>query len=137
MDEVSDVFTSMSLMDTMLISLREAEAAIREEENQPDGIRPASKKDLDTLETECLQEDDERLGEMCGVCLEIFIVDDKCSRLQCNHSYHTDCCVEWFKIHGTCPLCRFVVGTPPRTPPIRAKSERSNSGSHIMPQLDL
>lgn len=110
-----------SLVDTMLESLREAEAAMREEEERPDGFRPASEKDLATLETVVLEKSDKRIGEMCGVCLERFQNKDVCSRLPCAHTFHKGCCGEWFKRHGNCPLCRFIVGSPPK------ESKKSNS----------
>ena len=43
----------------------------------------------------------------CTICLTTINNDEKCT-LSCNHYYHTECIVNWFRSpnsNGNCPLC--------------------------------
>jgi len=42
----------------------------------------------------------------CSICYSNYTVDEKVTKLRCNHIYHNGCVEEWFKTSGTCPLCR-------------------------------
>lgn len=66
--------------------------------------------------------------ESCSVCLESFdhVVSSgqsceasprSCS-LPCKHIFHSACISKWFSKHANCPVCRFKLVEPPRTPPI-------------------
>lgn len=42
----------------------------------------------------------------CAICCET-CEDDHTTTLSCNHSYHTSCILEWYRIgNSNCPLCR-------------------------------
>jgi hypothetical protein len=41
----------------------------------------------------------------CGICFET----DNLIKLDCKHTYHTNCLNEWIKDNNTCPLCRNVL----------------------------
>ena len=44
---------------------------------------------------------------MCSICFIPFDRNTKVNYLpKCNHVFHTSCITEWFKSHGTCPICR-------------------------------
>lgn len=50
---------------------------------------------------------DEISEVMCSICYVPFEQDDLVTFLpQCNHVFHKGCIAEWFKSHGTCPICR-------------------------------
>ena len=44
----------------------------------------------------------------CSICLESISESTNRYRLpSCNHTFHTDCILNWFRSgHSTCPLCR-------------------------------
>lgn len=52
------------------------------------------------------------LSDDCSICLEKYIKNDKCVRLNCSHVFHKRCLNEWFKNRIdkseelNCPLCR-------------------------------
>ena len=68
------------------------------------------------LADECLEELKERVLEekiegMCMICFDEFNVDQTVLELPCNHLYHKDCIVPYFKEHSNkCPSCRCEVG---------------------------
>lgn len=43
---------------------------------------------------------------LCPICLSTMDEPDKIYKLDCNHKFHTDCIIEWFrKSKGNCPCC--------------------------------
>lgn len=44
-----------------------------------------------------------KIRNECSICLE---KDNKCIKLNCNHTFHIECIHEWFKKDLTCPICR-------------------------------
>jgi len=42
----------------------------------------------------------------CSVCLENIKKDEKITKLDCKHIFHTDCINEWISRDNTCPCCR-------------------------------
>jgi hypothetical protein len=52
-------------------------------------------------------EEEKAAGEECAVCLEAYSDADWLKRLPCDHCYHEDCILHWFKDHAACPMCRF------------------------------
>lgn len=42
--------------------------------------------------------------QKCSICLEIINKNPK--NLLCNHSFHSDCILQWFVESDTCPICR-------------------------------
>jgi hypothetical protein len=46
----------------------------------------------------------------CAICLENFIIGDKCRLLPiCKHSFHTQCVDKWLLKKPICPICRSKV----------------------------
>ena len=44
--------------------------------------------------------------EICVICLSSLKSGENIYKLECNHSFHTDCIINWFrKSHGKCPCC--------------------------------
>lgn len=43
--------------------------------------------------------------ETCSICLES-INSHQSHALDCGHRFHTRCAIDWFRLNGTCPLCR-------------------------------
>mmetsp|Transcript_63324 Transcript_63324/g.100600 ORF Transcript_63324/g.100600 Transcript_63324/m.100600 type:complete len:126 (-) Transcript_63324:244-621(-) len=52
--------------------------------------------------------------EICGICLESMAVGALAGQLRCQHLFHSDCLLEWWKTSRdrapvqslSCPLCR-------------------------------
>ena len=42
----------------------------------------------------------------CAICAER--INDNEYSLECNHTFHTKCIIDWFRYCGTCPMCRSV-----------------------------
>ena len=42
----------------------------------------------------------------CAICLEEFSPGDMRMMLHCFHAFHTNCCTEWLRINGSCPICK-------------------------------
>ena len=45
--------------------------------------------------------------ELCSICLSELKENEKLHILDCNHTFHTDCIIEWFRKsnNGKCPCC--------------------------------
>lgn len=44
--------------------------------------------------------------ENCSICLNM--ISDNKKRLHCNHSFHSNCILQWFQQDNRCPICRDV-----------------------------
>ena len=65
-------------------------------------------KDLDNIESVELKED---LKDNCSICMMPMKKGEKYSKLKCNHGFHTDCVMQWFKEYNyKCPVCREECG---------------------------
>ena len=64
--------------------------------------------DLKKLESNELTED---LNEKCSICMMEMKKGEKYTKLSCNHGFHTDCVMQWFKEYNyKCPVCRKECG---------------------------
>ncbi len=45
----------------------------------------------------------------CSICLEFIKIDERYTKLKCNHVYHRVCIHDWLIIKSNCPLCRISV----------------------------
>lgn len=51
---------------------------------------------------------EERLrNTICSICLEEIKENEELKKTRCNHIFHSECIIKWFKISNTCPICRF------------------------------
>uniref|UniRef100_A0A6C0CFN8 RING-type domain-containing protein n=1 Tax=viral metagenome TaxID=1070528 RepID=A0A6C0CFN8_9ZZZZ len=48
----------------------------------------------------------DEFNKECCICLDKFEEKDKTVILDCNHRFHTNCILNWFKKELNCPLCR-------------------------------
>lgn len=50
------------------------------------------------------------IGEMCSICQDAYLPQQRHYHLNCQHHFHQNCLEEWFKSHKysllICPLCR-------------------------------
>ena len=45
--------------------------------------------------------------ETCTICADTIAADDQTTVLDCSHSFHVNCIIEWFRYnHTECPNCR-------------------------------
>lgn len=45
----------------------------------------------------------------CVICFVKFEKEETVLKLPCTHSFHERCIKRWFRIHNTCPYCRFEI----------------------------
>lgn len=58
----------------------------------------------DTIDTESKD-----INETCAICIEPLKEGDTSIVLKCNHVFHKDCIISWFKKELICPICRSPV----------------------------
>jgi E3 ubiquitin-protein ligase RNF115/126 len=47
----------------------------------------------------------------CSVCQCEFELDEEAVKLPCDHTFHADCILPWFKMNNSCPVCRHELPT--------------------------
>lgn len=67
-------------------------------------VHPVPQNVLNNLREEVVNGD--LINEKCVICLENFVEGDKILHLSCEHLNHSQCLLEWFREHDTCPTCR-------------------------------
>nr|XP_043607286.1 E3 ubiquitin-protein ligase CIP8-like [Erigeron canadensis] len=86
--------------DTLIGQFVETVRALR-------GSPPAAKSFVDSLPCVVLNDD----HEICAVCKDEILIEEKVTQLPCRHHYHGECIVPWLSIRNTCPVCRFELPT--------------------------
>ncbi|CAL0326188.1 unnamed protein product [Lupinus luteus] len=74
------------------------------DEDEEHRFVPASNSSIEELETINEQEGCVNCGK-CAICFEDINVVSV--QMPCLHKFHKNCIVDWLKISGFCPLCRF------------------------------
>ncbi|KAE8656480.1 putative Ribosomal protein L34e superfamily protein [Hibiscus syriacus] len=69
------------------------------------GLAPASKASIEAMPMTKVKE----CGSDCSICLEEFEIDEEAREMPCKHVFHSDCIEKWLQIHGTCPVCLFLM----------------------------
>ncbi|KAE8688304.1 galactosyltransferase family protein [Hibiscus syriacus] len=69
------------------------------------GPAPASKASIEAMLRKKVKES----GGHCSICLEEFEVDEEAREMPCKHVFHSGCIEKWLQIHGSCPVCRFLM----------------------------
>jgi hypothetical protein len=82
--------------------------------NHRHGLTPIELDKLETAEfcpaDHSRHSADEPSEVMCSICFMPFEQQVLVTYLpQCNHFFHQECIREWFKSHGTCPICRLNI----------------------------
>ncbi|KAN0016247.1 hypothetical protein ACTFIU_006210 [Dictyostelium citrinum] len=75
------------------------------------GTPPASKKEIEKLKRDRVDQTivDQKVD--CAVCKDEFKWGDDYIELPCQHLYHPDCILPWLEQHNSCPVCRFELKT--------------------------
>lgn len=50
-------------------------------------------------------------GERCSICVSELRIGDEVFVLGCRHLFHRDCLAQWLSHRGSCPNCRYRIGT--------------------------
>ncbi|XP_008788971.2 uncharacterized protein LOC103706600 [Phoenix dactylifera] len=76
------------------------------------GSPPAAKSVVEKLPLiVVMKEDVDNNNNVCAVCKDRILVEEKVRQLPCSHHYHDECILPWLGIRNTCPLCRFELLT--------------------------
>lgn len=76
------------------------------------GSPPAAKSVVENLVSVVLTKDYVKENNVvCAVCKDEIGVEERATRLPCNHHYHGECIVPWLNMRNTCPVCRFELPT--------------------------
>ena len=74
------------------------------EPSLPEPPLPANEDHIQQLPTHPISENDSL--PQCAICLEEMSTGDMRMMLPCLHGFHTDCCMRWLRINGSCPICK-------------------------------
>ena len=44
---------------------------------------------------------------LCAICYENISCGQTATKLPCNHIFHRECTIEWFRFQVSCPQCRY------------------------------
>jgi len=77
------------------------------QQHQPRGTPPVSTSILERLPEISISQIDVDQKVECAVCKDLFALNDKATKLPCDHRYHADCITPWLSQHNTCPVCRY------------------------------
>lgn len=45
--------------------------------------------------------------DSCPICLEIMEINgDELASMECEHTFHKECIIQWLKVQSICPICR-------------------------------
>ncbi|XP_021838959.1 E3 ubiquitin-protein ligase SDIR1 isoform X2 [Spinacia oleracea] len=86
-------------IDSDMVAKKQASSSASSEKQQDISINPGSSKSSSEDEL------------TCSVCLEQVNVGELIRSLPCLHQYHANCIDPWLRQQGTCPVCKFKVGT--------------------------
>jgi len=81
-------------------------------QHQNQGPPPASEDIVNNLPR--IKITQEQIGggmDPCSVCQCDFDVDEETVKLPCDHFFHSDCILPWFKLNNSCPVCRYELKT--------------------------
>ena len=93
-----------------MLFFKDARRGIRRDRESllPEGQLAANEHHIQQLPKYRISENDtlpEHAGQ-CAICLEEFSPGDMRMMLHCFHAFHTNCCTEWLRINGSCPICK-------------------------------
>ncbi|XP_074306624.1 E3 ubiquitin-protein ligase MPSR1-like [Silene latifolia] len=71
------------------------------------GQPPAAKSAVEAMPRVEIKEGEE-VGE-CVICLEEYKVGTTVKKMPCQHGFHEECIEKWLGLHGSCPVCRYVM----------------------------
>ncbi|CAA0381083.1 putative transcription factor C2H2 family [Arabidopsis thaliana] len=110
----------------------DADAILGQMFDDETGIRgnpPAAKSVIQDLPVvELAVEELDKGNNVCAVCKDEMLVEEKVRRLPCSHFYHGECIIPWLGIRNTCPVCRYELPTDDLEYERHKSSERGDTG---------
>ncbi|OMP05937.1 Zinc finger, RING-type [Corchorus olitorius] len=95
------------------------------------GPAPASKASIEALPTIKV----EGSGKDCSICLEEFKINEEARQMPCKHFFHSNCVEKWLRIHGSCPVCRFLMPSEEESRAGGGASDGGDEGSRSLEGL--
>ncbi|XP_052198100.1 E3 ubiquitin-protein ligase MPSR1-like [Diospyros lotus] len=91
------------------------------------GPLPASKAAIEALPVVKITEEEEEESE-CAICLAEYEVGGEAKEMPCKHRFHPGCIEKWLGIHGSCPVCRFMMPVEERNDRKGGEGGEGNGG---------
>jgi len=95
--------------------------------DQDSGVPAMEKEKIDSIPTVLLTQEQKEKNSGCCVCWED--LDGEVRLLECGHCFHSDCIVPWLELHGTCPMCRKLLGNSTSNSTVSIESSLSSTSS--------
>ncbi|KAL1915299.1 uncharacterized protein VTP21DRAFT_6757 [Calcarisporiella thermophila] len=120
--ELSDMADSHAQAGDYVWSEEELQDVLNQSMDQASEIRPlpASDRVIKSLAKAEIKKEHVAKEMGCAVCQELYSIGEIGLLLPCNHLFHHSCIVQWLKMSGSCPICRFnlseiapLVNSPP------------------------
>jgi len=80
-------------------------------QHQNQGPPPASEDAVAKLPRIKISDEQIEKKMDCSVCMCEFELDEEAVKLPCDHTFHSDCILPWFKMNNSCPVCRHELPT--------------------------
>jgi len=80
-------------------------------QHQNQGPPPASEDAVSKLPRIKISSEQIEKKMDCSVCQCEFELDEEAVKLPCDHTFHSDCILPWFKMNNSCPVCRYELPT--------------------------
>lgn len=112
-NNINQLRTEMLTLERMFQTLLDSQRSGSPLGGNRSAYPPASTQTIKNLPTIVVSKRDLEDGcnKECSICFLDFNVNDKVSRLQCGHFFHTECVNEWLQKKCTCPICRWELET--------------------------
>jgi len=98
---MAELFIGTAIITCSVLLIPEA---IKKVKNKIKKIRRKNKKKKLLKKLFIKEIKNEINNDICVICQDN-LKKQKCSKLYCNHQYHSECIIKWIMIKPKCPLC--------------------------------
>jgi len=98
---------------SLLLRILAGASSMSNQSNQSNHLSPEAISSLPRTVLPDVSDRPDTEASMCSICHDNMTAGQTVITLDCNHTYHDSCIIDWFQRHrhNTCPICRAVVQT--------------------------